>query len=146
MSVDVGWTHIALCATDLDASAKFYEKYANFQIVHDRTDPVSQHRVLWLSDKTRPFVLVLIEREIPDPILEPIAHIGVACSSKNAVDHYAKLAREDGILLGDPIDEGPPVGYYIFLIDPDGHSLELSFGQDVTNAVVDPVHLRHKCL
>ena len=52
---DVGLTHIALPVTDLDESADFYERYARMQIVHRRDG------VLWLSDKTRPFVLVLIE-------------------------------------------------------------------------------------
>ncbi|WP_037493244.1 VOC family protein [Sneathiella glossodoripedis] len=135
MTVDVGWTHVALCATDLNASARFYAKYAGFEIVHDRRDAASGHRVIWLSDKTRPFVLVLIEREKPDPQLLPIAHLGVACSSKEEVDRFAQMAREDGVLIGEPVDEGPPVGYYIFLRDPDGHSLELSYGQDVTGAV-----------
>ena len=48
---DVGLTHIALPVTDLDESADFYERYARMQIVHRREG------VLWLSDKTRPFVL-----------------------------------------------------------------------------------------
>jgi hypothetical protein len=30
-----------------------------------------------------------------------------------------------------PIDSGPPVGYWGYIVDPDGHNLELSFGQEV---------------
>ena len=30
-----------------------------------------------------------------------------------------------------PIDSGEPVGYWAFLSDPDGHTLELAFGQEV---------------
>ncbi len=30
-----------------------------------------------------------------------------------------------------PIDSGPPVGYWGYIVDPDGHNLELSYGQEV---------------
>jgi catechol 2,3-dioxygenase-like lactoylglutathione lyase family enzyme len=129
--LDKGLTHIALAATDIDASIGFYAKYAAMKVIHDRTDDHKNHRVVWLSDETRPFVLVLIQADSPDPVLKPFAHLGVGVSSRDEVDHFADLAREDGVLLFEPIDDGPPVGYYIFLSDPDGHSLELSFGQEV---------------
>jgi hypothetical protein len=29
------------------------------------------------------------------------------------------------------MEYGPPVGYWAFLRDPDGHTLEISFGQEV---------------
>jgi len=135
MTVDIGLTHIALAATDIDASIKFYKKYAGMNVVHDRLDVENDGRVVWLSDMTRPFVLVLIKADKPDPVLTPFAHLGVGCKSRSEIDHFAKLGKQEGVLLFDPVDEGPPVGYYIFLKDPDGHSLELSFGQDVASAV-----------
>ncbi|WP_169569137.1 VOC family protein [Sneathiella limimaris] len=135
MSIDLGFTHIALAATDLDASIQFYEKYAGMKVVHDRPDIENDGRVVWLSDGTRPFVIVLIKAKSADPILKPFAHLGIAVSSREEVDHFADLARAEGVMVGEPIDEGPPVGYYIFLKDPDGHSLEISYGQDVTSAI-----------
>ena len=122
---DVGLTHVALTATDLDASIAFYGRYANMHVVHRRPG------VVWLSDKTRPFVIVLAESpEVAQP-LGPFAHLGVGCESREEVDRLAALARSDDCLVGGPNDSGPPVGYWAFLRDPDGHTLELSFGQEV---------------
>ncbi|GLQ07261.1 VOC family protein [Sneathiella chinensis] len=135
MTVDIGLTHVALAATHLDDSIRFYHKYARMQVIHQRTDPVSGHRVVWLSDRTRPFVLVLIEAESPEPVLTPFAHLGVGCATRREVDQLAEEARKDGILIREPVDEGYPVGYYIFVKDPNGHSLELSYGQEVGLAV-----------
>jgi hypothetical protein len=43
---------------------------------------------------------------------------------------YAEACRE-GRPTRAPIDAGDPVGYTTRIADPDGHSLELSFGQEV---------------
>jgi hypothetical protein len=32
-------------------------------------------------------------------------------------------------------DSGPPVGYFGVIVDPDGHNLELAFGQEVAFTV-----------
>ena len=122
---DVGLTHIALPVTDLDESADFYERYARMQIVHRRDS------VIWLSDKTRPFVLVLIESQAVLHPLRPMAHLGVGCESREEVDRLCAEARKDGCLSRGPTDYGPPVGYWAFLTDPDGHTIELSHGQEV---------------
>jgi hypothetical protein len=99
------------------------------QVVHRRAG------VVWLSDRTRPFVIVLIEAEdVVDP-LRPVAHLGVACGSREDVDSLCQRAREDDVLLSGPFDYGPPVGYWAFLRDPDGHTLEVSYGQEVGIAV-----------
>lgn len=126
---DVGLTHIALPATNLETSAAFYFKYAKMQVVHQRPE------VVWLSDKTRPFVIVLMESpDVPFPLM-PFAHLGVACESHEEIDELSKAAKEDGCLIAGPMDYGPPVGYWAFLRDPDGHTLEISFGQEVGVAV-----------
>lgn len=133
MTHDVGLTHIALTCTDMDASKAFYARFANMVAVHEReSDGV---RVAWLSDKTRPFVLVLMESDNPRPILHPFAHLGVGCRTREEVDRLAAIAREEGILHSGPTDSGPPVGYWAFIRDPDGHTLELAFGQEVGLAV-----------
>jgi catechol 2,3-dioxygenase-like lactoylglutathione lyase family enzyme len=109
---------------DLDASIGFYARYAQMQVVHRRDG------VVWLSDKTRPFVIVLMASESVRP-LEPFAHLGVACVSREEVDRLCVQARAEEVLVSGPADYGPPVGYWAFLRDPDGHTLEISYGQDV---------------
>ena len=122
---DIGLTHVALPVHDLDASIAFYARYARMQVVHRRES------VVWLSDKTRPFVIVLMQGGEVEHPLRPAAHLGVACESREEVDRLCALAREEETLVGGPQDYGPPVGYWAFLSDPDGHTLEISYGQDV---------------
>jgi catechol 2,3-dioxygenase-like lactoylglutathione lyase family enzyme len=138
---DVGFTHVALLVGNLEASVAFYAKYARMEIVHRRAENSS--RVAWVSDRTRPFVIVLIEvpSVIPRPLLRlanglvrllvPFEHMGVGCESREEVDRLCAEARKDGCLARGPTDYGPPVGYWAFLTDPDGHTIELSYGQEV---------------
>lgn len=134
--IDIGLSHVALLCRDGERSARFYATYANMRVVHRRgTD--DGREVLWLSDGTRPFVIVLIEAEKLDTVLGPIAHLGVGCASRAEVDRLAEQARADGILARAPEDSGPPVGYWAMLRDPDGHMLELSYGQEVGLTVED---------
>jgi catechol 2,3-dioxygenase-like lactoylglutathione lyase family enzyme len=130
---DVGATHVALVASDVDASVAFYARYAQMQVVHRRTD-AGATRVVWLSDLTRPFVLVLIEGRV-DARLGGFCHLGVGCASRDEVDRLCDLARREERLALGPIDSGYPVGYWAFLRDPDGHNLEISYGQEVGLAV-----------
>lgn len=129
--VDIGFTHIALPASNIDASLAFYKKYANMEVVHERTHPKTGVRVVWIGDHSRPFVLVLIEMEEITVTLDPIAHMGVGVASTDRVDELCALAKEDGCLVYGPKDSGPPVGYFALMHDPDGHTLEVAFGQEV---------------
>jgi catechol 2,3-dioxygenase-like lactoylglutathione lyase family enzyme len=122
---DLGLTHIALPVRSLAASTAFYEAYAGMQVVHRR------HSVVWLSDLTRPFAIVLIETASEVSPLLPIAHLGVAVASQKEVDRLCGLARQAGCLAREPQQSGPPVGYWALLRDPDGHTLEISHGQEV---------------
>ena len=131
---DVGLTHVALPVCDLDASAAFYAKYARLAPVHRRPE------VLWLSDGRRAFVLVLIEAEKVEHPLRPFAHLGVGCESREEIDRLSEEARRDGCLVSGPVDYGPPVGYWAFVRDPDGHTLEISFGQEVGETVEAAEH------
>ena len=122
---DLGLTHVALPVTSLVASVEFYAKFARMQVVHRRDS------VVWLSDKTRPFVIVLIEvPEVSQPLV-PFGHLGVGCESRDEVDRLCDAAREDDCLVTGPLDYGPPVGYWAFFRDPDGHTLEVAYGQEV---------------
>lgn len=133
---DVGLTHIALAATDVDASIAFYEKYARMKLVNRRVDQMTQVDVAWISDLTRPFIIVLLKvPQVNGPLL-PESHLGVACASRDEVDRLCDEARSEEILLKGPNDWGPPVGYWAYIRDPDGHTLEISCGQNV-NLVVE---------
>ena len=138
---DRGLTHVAFLVGDLDASLAFYATYARMRPVHRRTDGGA--RVAWITDGTRPFVLVLVEvpRWVPRPalraassimrFLRPFEHLGVGCESRVEVDRLAAAAKAEGRLQLAPKESGPPVGYWAFLTDPDGRALELSYGQEV---------------
>ncbi|MGA9378256.1 MAG: VOC family protein [Phormidium sp.] len=129
--VDIGLTHIALPVSNIEKSIEFYTTYAQMQVVHRRIDANAGVAVAWLSDNTRPFVIVLIQTNSVQPILSPFAHLGVGCKSREAMDVLCNKARQEGILVEEPKDSGYPVGYWAFLRDPDGHTLELSYGQEI---------------
>lgn len=127
---DLGLTHIAFAVRDLSRSIAFYAKYASMHVVHFRQGHETGGEVAWVSDGTRPFVIVLVRsRTAKDTPLGPFGHLGVALANRDDVDRLASEAREEGILLSEPTDSGPPVGYWAFLSDPDGNTLELSHGQ-----------------
>ncbi len=134
MGHDVGLTHVALPVRHLDDSIRFYEKYARMTVVHRRRDNAGSG-VAWVSDRTRPFVVVLLEVPAVEYPLRPSAHLGVGCASREEVDRLCALARSEGRLAKGPTDSGHPVGYWALISDPDGHTLEISHGQDVGLAV-----------
>lgn len=128
--VDIGLAHIALPVRSLAASIAFYARFANMQVVHSRLG------VAWISDGTRPFAIVLLESTAETiPLLLPYAHPGVGVASRAEVDRLCQLARDAQCLVREPEDSGPPVGYWALLRDPDGHTLELAYGQAVGRTI-----------
>lgn len=134
--VDLGLSHVALPVTDLDASLEFFRRFANLEVVHRREDHPG-HGVAWISDLTRPFVVVLIQSAQPEAAaqLGGWAHLGVGCVSQADVDRRLADAATAGHEVVGPIDDGPPVGYWGIIVGPDGHNLELAYGQQVGLAV-----------
>jgi catechol 2,3-dioxygenase-like lactoylglutathione lyase family enzyme len=133
-SQDQGLTHVALPIVDAHRSIAFYERFADMTVVHRRADPATGAAVAWLSDLTRPFVIVLIETSVSHQ-LGGFAHLGVGCASREVVDERCAAARAAGHEVFGPLDDGPPVGYWAIIADPDGHNLELSHGQTVAFTV-----------
>ena len=129
--IDVGLTHIALPVSDVERSIEFYSTYAGMQVVHRRIDAQEGVAVVWLSDRTRPFAIVLIQTNSVHSVLSPFAHLGVGCKSREYMDALCEKARQEGVLIQEQKDSGYPVGYWAFLRDPDGHTLELSYGQEI---------------
>ena len=126
---DIGLTHVALPVRSLGASIEFYERFANMHVVHRRPG------VVWVSDRTRPFAIVLIESAGEVMPLLPFAHLGVGVASREEVDRLCQIAKAQGCLVRGAEDSGAPVGYWAFLRDPDGHTLEVAFGQELGLAV-----------
>jgi catechol 2,3-dioxygenase-like lactoylglutathione lyase family enzyme len=127
---DLGLTHIALAVRDLAASSDFYCRFGGLHPIHDRRDG-GQH-VQWLADGRRRFALVLIQQtDSRDTPLGPFGHIGIACASRADVDTLAEQAGRIGHLRSPPRQSPPPIGYWALLADPDGNTLELSFGQHI---------------
>lgn len=124
-------THIALHVGDIDASIAFYRRFCRLTVVHDRQDGHAG-RVIWLAERgrERAFVIVLIPGGRPRPPIDgDWSHFGFACDSRAEVDRLAAEAAAAGCLLWPPRDEPYPVGYYCGLTDPDGYSIEFSYGQ-----------------
>jgi catechol 2,3-dioxygenase-like lactoylglutathione lyase family enzyme len=132
---DLGLTHVALTVSDVDASISFYEKYAHLKVVNRRVDRTTQSDVAWIGDTIHPFVIVLLKMPKVDGALSPESHLGVACESRAEVDRLCNQAQSEGILLKGPIDSPPPVGYWAYIRDPDGHTLEISYGQEVESVI-----------
>ena len=131
--IDSGFTHVSFMVRDLDRSIDFYTRYTAMQVIHRRSPnlPSARH-VAWLSDRTRLFALVLVQADEPtDTPLGPFGHLGVACATKAEIDGKTAMARREGVLRKEPEQLGEPVGYYVFFRDPDGNTLELSYGQRV---------------
>ncbi|KUI97570.1 VOC family protein [Vibrio sp. MEBiC08052] len=55
----------------------------------------------------------------------------MGCRNKDEVDQLCHQARKEGILAKKATDSGYPVGYWAFIRDPDGHTLEISYGQEI---------------
>ena len=124
---DAGLTHIAIEVADLQRSIDFYAAYGGFEVVHRRDG------IAWISDRTRPFALVLAARDEVHPV-GPFAHL----DSRAAIDANS-TPRGTGpgggrLRLGPHGDDGP-AGTWAFLDDPDGNTFELSLGQSVAVAV-----------
>ena len=132
---DRGLTHVALPSADLERSIAFYAAYADMRVVHRRVD-AHGGAVAWLSDLTRPFVIVLIQvAAVEGGLRGACCHLGIGVASRAEVDRRCAQARAEGRPVIGPTDAGYPVGYWAYVADPDGHNLELSFGQEVGFAV-----------
>lgn len=133
----MAFSHLCIPVSNLDNSVAFYERWASLKLIERSTGPMGFSVARLADDDQGSFVLVLAE--VPrkfDVRLEGRAHLGVSCASKEEVSNLANEAKALGVPLRGPSDSGPPLGYWAFIMDPDGHQLELSFGQTVGIAEV----------
>lgn len=124
------FTHVALLVSDVDKTADFYIKYCGLKVLERRIDPKTGYRVIWLGEKLN-FVIVAFENENKpiQSVTKPLSHLGFSLKSKEAVDTIAEAAKIEGLLNYGPIYFDKDVGYICEILDPDGNSVEFSFGQ-----------------
>ncbi len=138
-------THIALPVRDLDATMAFYRRYTTLEMIHERFEPETGLRTVWLAntrDKTEAaarFVVVLICGSLPTKItgsikeeygfLRSISHLGISLNTRDEVDAIAAMAKDEGCLVLGPRYMNDVVGYICLIRDPDGNQLEFSVEQ-----------------
>jgi lactoylglutathione lyase len=138
-------THIALPVRDLDTTLAFYERYTTLVNIHERRDPATGLRSVWLANQrdvtaeAARFVIVLICGKLPTNVtgdikeeygfLRSISHLGISLDSRAEVDEIAAMAKADGCLLLGPMYRNEVVGYICIVTDPDGNNVEFSVEQ-----------------
>ncbi len=128
-AMPVRWTHVVLKVSDLDRSIAFYRRFCALEVVRDGRP--AGHTV-WLAapppaGAPPPFVLVLYLTAVDCRV----DHLGFQCASRAEVDRVAAEGARLGILAEGPFDGGGDIGYVAMLRDPDGHRVELTFGQPI---------------
>ena len=123
-------THLALHVKDVSACIDFYQSYCGLRIVHERDS--DGQRIVWLAEQGRERELIVVL--LPggpgrDQAPNDYSHLGFALESREAVDALAEMARREGLLVWEPVDEPYPTGYYCGVRDPDGTFVEFSHGQ-----------------
>ena len=125
-------THIAFLVSSVDSTADFYIKYCGLKVLQRRVDPKTGYRVIWLGADLN-FVIVAMESEKKpiQSIAKPLSHLGFSLGSREEVDQIATVAREEGLLNYGPVYFDSVVGYICEILDPDGNSVEFSYGQEL---------------
>jgi catechol 2,3-dioxygenase-like lactoylglutathione lyase family enzyme len=127
-------THIALHVNALDDCIRFYERYCDLQVTDDQVR--GGRRVVLMAEPGREseFVMQLIGGGEDEPAApQNESHLGFAADSKEAVDEAAAKGREEGIIMFEPEDVPFPIGYICGLRDPNGNTVEISYGH-----LIDP--------
>ncbi len=97
------------------------------------------------NDTSYPFVLTLSQfvrekdpfRFAPPTVLGPFAHLGFELQSREEVDAIAAAARDEGSLTLAPTLMPAPIAYICFVEDPDGNTIEFSYGQGTYQTIHD---------
>lgn len=126
------FTHIAFLVSDVDKTADFYIKYCNLKVLHRRMDPNTGFRAIWIGEDLK-FVIVAFEGEKKpiQSIVKPLSHLGFSLNSRDEVDKVSEIAKKEGLLNYGPAYIDEVVGYICEILDPDGNSVEFSFGQEL---------------
>ncbi len=131
-------THIALHVRDLDACIDFYRSYCGMEICHRRDS--AHKRIVWMAEpgRERDFIFVLMSGGNDLSLAEnDYRHFGFAVETRGDVDRLAAQAQQAGCLLWPPREEPYPVGYYCGVKDPNGNSVEFSYGQPLGPGAIE---------
>ena len=122
-------THLALQCQDIMKNVNFYKDYCEMSVLMKRAS--MSKWVYWLGYKHTPgLVLVLLEgTKVNHQLKDNYSHIGFAVEKKNDVIKKANQARKDEILLWEPTQQDPPVGFFCGVKDPENRIVEFSYGQ-----------------
>jgi catechol 2,3-dioxygenase-like lactoylglutathione lyase family enzyme len=133
-------THIGLCVENIEASAAFYKRFANLDVVSERKE--NEMRVAWLGNPAvnNTFIIVLLEMEHERTESPSYHHLGLQVDTKEEVDAIAQDAQSEGILTEEASDHGPVAGYLCVIRDPDGNGVEFSYGQEVFEVLTPKTH------
>jgi hypothetical protein len=104
------------------------------EVVHRRVD--HGVGVIWLSDLTRPFVIVLLQTDVTH-VLGGWAHLGVAVESRAEVDRARCRRARRGLHGERALRRGTAGGVLGDRCRSDGHHLELAYGQEVGVTVAE---------
>lgn len=133
-------THVALHVTDLPACVDFYRTYCNMRVIHERDG--GPKTIVWMAEPGREqdFIFVIMDCGEDLRLSEAdYRHFGFAVANKEQVDQIADRAEKAGCLLWAPRQEPYPVGYYCGLRDPNGNSVEFSYGQPLGPGAEDGI-------
>jgi catechol 2,3-dioxygenase-like lactoylglutathione lyase family enzyme len=121
-------THLALHVEDLNACISFYERYCGLKVIDDQER--NSMRSVCMSAPGGEGIVIQMMSGGKDQQAAPDSnrHFGFTLDSREAVDEIAARGKEEGILIWPP-EEGPfPVGYLCGLNDPNGNTVEFSYG------------------
>lgn len=122
-------THFALHLDAIEECIRFYERYCHLKMADDQER--GGRRVVLLAEPGREseFVVQLLGGGEDQPAApQTDSHFGFAVDSREAVDDVIAKGREDGIIIFEPEDAAFPIGYYCGIKDPNGNTVEISYG------------------
>src|SRR5205807_589587 len=108
------------------------ERWAGMKVLDRVQDPKTGNKAARIGDGHTSCEIALVQNaSMPvEHHLGGMCHLGVSCADRAEVERLSAEAEREGCLGRGPIDSGFPLGYWAFLVDPDGNHLELSYGQN----------------
>jgi catechol-2,3-dioxygenase len=108
---------------------QFYQRWASLEVLEPPKQTMGT-KTVGLGEKGSTFVLSLIESANVETI-QANFHLGFGCKDREHMTKVVAEATKAGIVRLGPMDMGPPLGFWVILSDPDGHPIELSYGQQM---------------
>jgi lactoylglutathione lyase len=130
MAATLRLDHLALECRDISKTIYFYQRYAEMEVIHDRSE--RGVRVTWIRNRhdRNGLILVLIQNpEAPKNKKGAMNHLGFHVATGPKIDLISKMADSDNCLVEPAKNGGEILGYLCIVRDPDGNLVEFSYGQ-----------------